>query len=159
MEQLWDTGHLSPIEQAAHLARLRSSIRAAYEVLGANLQAATAAAVSSDLLGTAKALGVPPAVAIRMATDPNTPDVALIRRGLMIVRRRPGLSVDAIIKAREAMKIDGTSDDDIRRMAQLLIEVADEAPLDGDTWTGAKTGEKTTFHQAVTYARSLARDT
>jgi hypothetical protein len=81
--------------------------------------------------------------------------VALLRRGLMIARRRPGLPVDAIVRGREAIHIHGASDDDIRRVAELLTLIADEAPLDSDTWTGAKTDEKTTFAQAVTYARTL----
>lgn len=155
MEQLWNTESLDPIEQAVYLVRLRSSLLAAHEVLGANLQAALAVAVSGDLEGTAKALGVPIGVAARMATDPHMPDVALLRRGIMIARRRPGLPVDAIVRGREAMHIHGASDDDIRRVAELLTLIADEVPLDSDAWTGAKTDEKTTFTQAVAYARKL----
>jgi hypothetical protein len=92
-----------------------------------------------------------------MATDPDTPDVALLRRGIMIARRRPGLPVDAIVRGREAIHIHGASDADIRRVAELLVLIANEVPLDSDAWTGAKTDEKATFVQAVAYARSLAR--
>jgi hypothetical protein len=151
MKQPWNLEGLNPIEQAVYLAKLRSSMRTVYEVLGADLQAALADAVANDLEGTAKALGVTPAMVVRMATDPHMPDVALMRRGLMILRHRPGLPVDVIIKAREATRIDGASDEDIRRIAQLLTEVASEVP--DEAWVGAT--DKATFSQAVEHATLL----
>jgi hypothetical protein len=153
MEQPWRAEGLNPTEQAVYLVKLRSSMRAAYEVLGDNLQAALADAVGSDLAGVAKALGVTPAMAVRMATDPHMPDVALMRRGLMILRHRPGLPVDVIIKAREATRIDGASDEDIHRIAELLTEVASTVP--DEVWAGASASDRVTFNQSVSVATKV----
>lgn len=157
MDQLWNTEGLTPAEQAAHLARLRTSIRMAYEVLGANLQAVMAAAVTADLPALAEALGVPPAVAVRMATDPDCPDVALLLRGIKIVKRRhiPLDRADAIGYANQASHIIGETDGHIRRMAGLVVKIADLLPLEHEAWNDADADDRTTWVSAVTYARTL----
>jgi hypothetical protein len=155
MNDLWNTDGLPPAERAVYIAHLRSAMRAAYEHLGFGLQAVLAAVDLSDLPTVAKAMGVSPAVAVRMATDTDAPDVALMLRGFKIVKRRPNLPVNVITRANEARHITGASDADITKIARLLVEVSKIVPLDHEVWAGAKPDDKIVFHQAVTYARSL----
>ncbi|MET8382547.1 hypothetical protein ABZV14_06035 [Streptosporangium canum] len=155
MEDPLNLAALAPIDRVTYLARLQATMREAHALLGLNLQAALAVAVSTDLEATARALGVPPAIVVRMAVDPNTPDVALLLRGLNAARHRPELSVDSICDIRDALAINGSSDQEIKEIARLLNRVAKQDPLEGATWADADPNERSRFAQAVIYAQSL----
>lgn len=148
-------GHLTPLDQAVYLRGLHTSIRQAYTELGATLQAALAVVVETDLEAAAQAFGVPPAMLVQMAEDPTFPDVVLLMEGIQAARRLPDLPIDAICDVRDALDVTGASKAAAEEIARLLCRVAERAPLDGDIWSEATPRERTTFHQSVTYARSL----
>ncbi|MFJ2033896.1 hypothetical protein [Streptosporangium sp. NPDC087985] len=151
-------GHLTPLDQAVYLRELHTSVRQAYEELGATLQAALAVVVETNLEAAAGAFGVSPAMLVQMAEDPEFPDVVLLTEGIQAARRLRDLPVDAICDVRDALDVTGASRADAEEIARLLCRVAEQAPLDSDIWSEATPRERMTFHQAVTYARTLVRD-
>ncbi|MEU8175691.1 hypothetical protein AB0C14_22670 [Microbispora hainanensis] len=151
-------GALTPLDQAVYVRELHAAIRQAYEELGATLQAALAVAVETDLESAANTFGVPPAMLVQMAHDRDFPDVVLLIEGIQSARRLPDLPIDAICDVRDALDITGSSRADAQEIARLLCRVADQAPLDGEIWSEATAKDRAKFHQAVTYARSLAGD-
>ncbi|WP_449060917.1 hypothetical protein [Planomonospora algeriensis] len=146
---------MPPLDRAVYLAKLRSTIHEAYVYLGATLQAALSVVVSSDLESASKAFDLPPAFLVRMAEEPNTPDVALMRRGLQAARLCPDLPFEAICDSRDGLKIVDASDESIAQIARLLCRVAEQAPLDGEVWADASSHDRNTFRQALEYARTL----
>ena len=78
----------TPLERALYLSDLYASIRELQETVGRSLQAAMVDVLESDADSAARALDVAPDVLVRLAENPDYPNVILMRKGLKIARKR-----------------------------------------------------------------------
>ncbi|MER5421643.1 hypothetical protein [Streptosporangium roseum] len=150
-----DLAPLTPAERVRSLSHMYRAMRAVADQLGEELKEAAKACVDEDIDHAARLLDLPPDVIARLSSDPDTPDVALLRRGLKIVSKRPDLPFDGVCDAADALAIEEASDDAIREIARLLVLVSDIAPAEGAVWDAAPQAERSTFRQAVEYAKTL----